>query len=199
MDPPIGRLNITKTANKTTASIGELIVYTLKVENKGEAPVKAIAVSDVMPHGIAYVKKSSLIGGRTVDDPKAPGSSTFAWALADLDPGKWSEISYRAVVGPDTKKGDAINTASGTGTSIGKSIVSNNASFKIKITEGVFTTKGTIIGRVFIDRDGNGLPRKDTGVPNVALYLEDGTRVVTDKDGKFFHQRCRFGNACFTP
>jgi uncharacterized repeat protein (TIGR01451 family) len=185
VDPPIGRLNITKTANKTSASIGELIVYTLKVENKGEAPVKAIAVSDVMPHGIAYVKKSSLIGGRTVDDPKAPGSRTFTWALADLDPGKWSEISYRAVVGPDTKKGDAINTASGTGTSIGKNIVSNNASFKIKITEGVFTTKGTIIGRVFIDRDGNGLPRKDTGVPNVALYLEDGTRVVTDKDGKF--------------
>ncbi|MBN2059383.1 MAG: hypothetical protein JW882_03105, partial [Deltaproteobacteria bacterium] len=49
---------------------------------------------------------------------------------------------------------------------------------------GVFTDKGTIIGRVFID-SGGGQAKKDTGLPNVVLYLEDGTRVITDKSGRF--------------
>ena len=49
----------------------------------------------------------------------------------------------------------------------------------------MFTTKGTIVGRVFIDREGDGLPGKDAGLADVVLYLEDGTRVVTDKRGRF--------------
>src|SRR5690606_491459 len=34
-------------------------------------------------------------------------------------------------------------------------------------------------------RNGDGIPKAKSGVADVALYLEDGTRVVTDKSGKF--------------
>ncbi|PKN36891.1 MAG: hypothetical protein CVU62_12385 [Deltaproteobacteria bacterium HGW-Deltaproteobacteria-2] len=185
VDPPLGRLVITKTVNKTSAAIGDLVIYTLKLENKGDAPVTNIKVSDVMPHGISYISTSSLINGNATADPKVSSGRTFTWSNSGLAPNKSLEITYRAVVGPDAQMGTGINTVTASGTSLGKTIVSNRAFVEIKITEGVFTSKGTIIGRVFIDRDGDGLAKKNTGIPDVALYLEDGTRVITDKSGKF--------------
>lgn len=79
------------------------------------------------------------------------------------------------------------------GTSLGKTILSNTAFCSIEIKEGIFSSKSTIIGKVhlktkyedttdfsFFNRD---LPV--VGIPDVALYLENGSRVVTDKNGKF--------------
>jgi uncharacterized repeat protein (TIGR01451 family) len=185
VDPPIGKLVITKTANKTAAAIGDLVIYTLKLENKGDAPVTNIQISDVMPHGISYIGGSSLIDGNAAADPKASGGRTFTWGTSALAPNKSIEITYRAVVGPDAQMGTGINTVTASGTSLGRMVASNRASVEIKITEGVFTSKGTIIGRVFIDSDGDGSIKKDAGVPDVVLYMEDGTRVITDKKGKF--------------
>ncbi|MBU1170508.1 MAG: DUF11 domain-containing protein [Proteobacteria bacterium] len=185
LDPPSGLLRMTKTANKTMASMGDLVIYTLKMDNTGQSPVHDIRVSDVMPHGMSYISGSTLIGGMTAADPIAGGKRTWTWPLTYLAPGNSIELSYRAVVGPDTPPGHAINTASCSGTSVGRPVVSNNAFVKISISQGVFTTKGTIIGRVFMDEDGNGLANHDKGIPDVALYLEDGTRVITDQKGKF--------------
>jgi len=185
VDPPAGRLTITKTANKSAAAIGDLVLYTLSLSNSGSAPVTALTVTDVMPHGIVYLKGSSMMDGVAGANPQVTGARTFTWTLAGLAPGASVELAYRAVVGPDSAAGTGINTAVAAGTSLGRRIVSNTARFKIKISEGVFTTKGTIVGRVFIDREGDGLPGKDAGLADVVLYLEDGTRVVTDKRGRF--------------
>jgi len=186
VDPSAGRLTITKTANKTTAVIGDLIIYSLSLTNNGQSPVTGVAIADVMPHGIAYIKGSTQLEGVAYTEPQAAGGlRTLTWQTGSLAPNKSLTLYYRAVVGPDTQTGDAINTASASGKSLGKGILSNNASFKIKITEGVFTNKGTIIGRVFIDQNGDGLPNQDPGVSEAVLYLEDGTRIITDKNGKF--------------
>ncbi|MBN2061087.1 MAG: DUF11 domain-containing protein, partial [Deltaproteobacteria bacterium] len=134
VDPPMGHLTIKKTANKTTASIGDLVIYTLTLENNGASPVTNIAVKDVMPHGIAPVMGSSQMDGSAFDDPKASGNRTFTWQSPDLVPNDSFTMSYRAVVGPDSRAGNGINTASASGRSVGRTIASNKASFKIKIT-----------------------------------------------------------------
>ncbi len=185
VDPPIGRLTIAKTASKTTAAIGDLLIYVLKLTNNGVAPVKGLTVTDVMPHGLAYLAGSTRIKDILSADPQRTGKRTFAWSIPDLAPAESVEIAYRTLVGPDSQAGTGINTATASGRSLGRLIVSNTASVKIKITEGVFTSKGTIIGRVFLDLDENGLAGKESGIPDVALYLEDGTRVVTDGRGRF--------------
>jgi len=185
LDPPAGRLSIAKTANKTTAAVGDLILYTVTLTNNGASPVTQLAVTDVMPHGIAYLSGSTQIDGKAAADPERTGGGTMIWRISALAPQKSVAITYRAVVGPDAKSGTGINTVVASGMSLGKKVSSNSAFVKIKITEGVFTTKGTIIGHVFIDRDGDGSPKAKNGVADVALYLEDGTRVLTDKSGKF--------------
>lgn len=195
LDPPVGRLTITKTANKSTAAIGDLIAYSLKVTNSGAAHVRNIVVTDVMPHGVQYLPGSSRLNGGSTADPAAKGGRTFSWSIPDLAAGQTAEIVYRAVVGPDSLRGDGVNAAYAAGVSLGRSIISSTVRVRVKITEGVFTEKGTIIGKIFLDRDGNRIQKQpdvqagrkpsEPGIPGVALYLEDGTRVITDKSGKF--------------
>ena len=178
-----GKLFVSKTVNKTTAALGEILLYTVKLENSGDAPVTNLAVTDIMPHGIAYVEKSTSINGTAAADPRTGPARTLLWSVASLPAGGSISISYRAVVGPDAKSGDGVNSVTASGSCLGGVVRSNRAAAKVKIEEGVFTSKGTIIGRVYLDAGGG--PRKDKGVPDVALYLEDGTRVITDRQGKF--------------
>jgi hypothetical protein len=125
----------------------------------------------------------------------AKAGGTLEWSIPDLARGKSAELIYRAVVGPDGPRGDGVNRVTASGVSLGTKVVSNLASVKVRMTSGLLTGKGTILGRVFVDRDGNriqsrgevrsGLASDEPGIPDVALYLEDGTRVITDATGKF--------------
>ncbi len=195
VDPPMGRLTISKSAGKTTAAIGDLIAYHLKLANIGAAPVTSITLTDVMPHGLQILPGSARLNNEPLADPTALGNRGFAWSLPGLEPNKELEITYRAVVGPDATRGDGINTAFAAGLSLGKAIASNTASVKVKITAGIFTEKGTILGKIFLDRDGNRMQQQsaiakpddpdEPGLPNLILYLEDGSRISTDQNGKF--------------
>ena len=205
-DPPGGRVSISKTANKNTASIGDIVRYLITVTNSGISPATNIRVNDVMPHGVQYIKGTTFINGALAADPQVTGARTLVWAPGDIPGGGACEIVYRAVVGPDAHRGDGINRVHAEARSVGKAIATNIARFKLKITGGVFTSKGTIIGKIFYDRDGDGLQndkrgtaqtgginisgargevKGEDGVPGVILFLEDGTRVKTDQEGKF--------------
>lgn len=185
LDPPSGWLTVKKTANKTHAAIGDMIIYTLILENRGPSPVTGITITDIMPHGITHISGSSRLDSKTFDDPIPSGDRTFTWQAPDLDPDGSLNVSYRAVAGPDSQSGNGINTAFASGMSVGKPILSSRVSFRVKVTGGVFTNKGTIIGRVFIEPDEGGSGNRDEGVPGIVLYLEDGARVITDKNGKY--------------
>ncbi len=196
VDPPAGRLTITKSVNKTQAAIGDLIAYSIKITAGGGAPVKRITLTDVMPHGIQYLRGASRYNGAPFADPAARGGRTFAWNLGDLAPGQQMEITYRAVVGPDSMRGDGVNTASAAGQSLDRAVASPTVKARVKITAGILTSRGTILGKVFLDRDGNGVQNQtpksrktgkiiEPGISGAVVYLQDGTRVITDKNGKF--------------
>ncbi len=190
VDPPGGTLTVNKTANKPIAAVGDMVTYGITVTNEAASPVTAVKIFDTMPHGIEYLQGSTKINGTPGPDPEPAGKRTLIWTLGTLAGGDSLELTYRAVVGPDSPKGDGKNSVYAQGTTVGKTTTSNTARFKIKITGGVFTTKGTILGKVFLDRDGNRVQEdkkgaREPGIPGVVLYLEDGTRVETDEHGKY--------------
>jgi len=204
VDPPGGSFSIEKTANKNAASIGDLVQYTVTVSNNGVSPIGSITVHDAMPHGIQYLAGSSHLDGAKIADPLLTAGRTVIWTIPALAPGGLATVTFRALVGPDSHRGTGRNTAWAAGTTVGKPVASNVAYHDLKITEGVFTSKATIIGKVFIDTDNNGIQtneeistvttpgggkselcHKEPGIPGVVLYLEDGTRVITDSHGKF--------------
>ncbi len=186
VDPPAGEFRVTKDANVDGAAVGDLVRYTVTVKNAGPSPVTSVSVVDTMPHGVQYVEDSTRLAGKKWPDPALSGKRPLVWQIPDVDGGESVELVYDAIVGPDSQRGDGKNTVFATGRSVGRTITSNTARFRLRVNGGVFTERGTIIGKVFIDLDGDGLQGTgEAGVAGVALYLEDGTRVVTDIEGKF--------------
>lgn len=79
-EPTAPELEVTKTAEPTNVSPGELITYTLKVTNTGNATATDISVQDVLPAGVDYVASSDgcieSLGVVTCTEPGLePGTS----------------------------------------------------------------------------------------------------------------------------
>jgi len=186
IDPSPGQLAVEKSVNRSSVSIGDIVRYTITVSNNGDSPVNSVYIYDTMPHGIDYVKGSSSLDGTHLDDPVDGVSRTLVWLVPEIATGTSIEISYTAVVGIDSHKGDGKNIVSASGTSVGQQVSSNKAYVQVRVSEGVFTSKGTIIGKVFIDSNSSGMQEAgEEGIDGVAIYMEDGTRVVTDSKGKY--------------
>jgi large repetitive protein len=67
---------------------------------------------------------------------------------------------------------------------------SNTALFKVNVQGGVFSNEGCIVGRVYLDCDGNLVQgnesgSRELGIPGVRLVMLDGTSILTDSEGKY--------------
>jgi hypothetical protein len=81
-------------------------------------------------------------------------------------------------IGPGAMQGDGVNRAQATYSVAGTTTVSNVATVKVRVTGGVFTDRGFILGKVYMDCNANGVQDKgEEGVAGVRLVLEDGTYV----------------------
>ena len=63
--------------------------------------------------------------------------------------------------------------------------MSAEAQASIAIIAGPLTDRITITGRVILDNPNHGWSGITGGVPGVRIYMEDGTSVLTDSDGRF--------------
>ena len=60
------------------------------------------------------------------------------------------------------------------------------ATHKMRITPGILADCGTIIGRVFEDKNFDGEQQNnEPGIPNAVVILDDGNRITTDANGLF--------------
>jgi len=178
-------LSIIKQANKKTATAGDIVTYTVNITNLSSTlTATGVLVTDNLPHGFKYVSGSTLIDGAGAADPT--GTSSVVWSLGTLSPQATKRLSYRARVGPDTSIGKAQNSATISATIGGNPASAGPSTATIEIREGLFSDRGILIGKVFEDKNGNGIQDKDEpGIPNVSLIMEDGTVITTDEFGRY--------------
>lgn len=181
-------LFVQKIASRSIVEIGDFIDYTVRVRNgTGNALDRAnVVLADDLPQGFGYVAGSARRDGVVLADPSGGQGPRVAFNLGHLDRGQEVTIIYRVRLGPGAMQGDGVNRVRASYSTAGTTTVSNIASATVHVTGGVFSDKGFILGKVFMDCNANGV--QDTGergVPGVRLLLEDGTFVITDGGGKF--------------
>ena len=185
LDPGGDRaLVLDKAASVREASPGDFVQYRLRLTNPGKFIAKAAAISDVLPAGLRY-RPDSARGAATAQI--AADGRTLTLTAPDLAPGATAEIRYVAEVTPGAPVGEAVNRARVTGAT-----TSNEASASVRLKALLFTDALTIIGRV-TEGDCRGPARGRKGVPGIRLMLEDGTFVVTDRDGLYHIEGVRAG------
>jgi len=178
-------LELIKTADRAAAEPGDTVVYRLALRNSGEAAASDIVVTDRSPLGVRFLPESlqgSITTGTNTEPVTLPPAErdgrNVAFTFPRLEPNQTLNIIYAAVITPDAVRGDGRNVA--------QEPRSNIASFLMRIRPGILSDCGTIVGRVFVDKNFDGEQQPgEPGVPNAVIYMDDGNRITTDTDGLF--------------
>lgn len=190
-------LDVRKTADRSTASIGDVITYTVEVRNTTTNPVELVSLSDHLPPNFSYRPGSATMDGNPIPDPGGNRTLSFPIgtvpALVDsnangtADPGEpgYHRFSYQLAVTAGASPGSYTNSAYARDVCV-ECAVSNRAEAEVEVTLDPLFDLGTIIGKVFEDKDRDGWQDRDEpGVAGAMVALDDGTYVLTDPDGRY--------------
>ncbi len=179
-------LEIIKTGDRAAVEPGDTVIYRLTIRNAGRAPTSQVSITDRLPLGLRLISKSlkGSVQGRQVTLTENLGSNRTVTITSSegLQPNQTLNVVYAAEVTPDAVRGDGRNLAQARA----GGLTSNQASYRVRIRPGILSDCGTLIGRVFVDKnfDGEQQPN-EPGIPNAVIYMDDGNRIVTDANGLF--------------
>ena len=183
-------LQLTKSADRGRAQIGDVVTYRVEVHNPTAATLSNITVEDRLPESFHYAAGSALLtSGSGLQQPIEPqvDGSTLVFSLGDLEAGATARLLYRVRVGANAGEGERENVAIGSGSfPSGERTTSSPARATVFVTAGVFSTQQVLLGRVFVDTNQNGqFDSSDRPAPGVRLYLNNGQSVITDSEGLY--------------
>jgi len=202
MQPPVyfsqGQvLEITKRANKKEAVVGDVVTYTVEIKNKTTKDVVKVRLLDLIPPNFKYLKGSARMNGAALADPSGNRPLILAIgtvpARADAngngqaDPGEpgYLVLGYQLVVGSGATPKAYVNTAVAVDV-CDQCGISREASAQVTVVLDPVFDLGTIIGKVFEDKNKNGWQDEgEAGVPAAMVALDDGTYALTDKHGRY--------------
>jgi uncharacterized repeat protein (TIGR01451 family)/fimbrial isopeptide formation D2 family protein len=186
---PSGDFIMSKSVNKSEANIGDLLVYTLKVENKS-ARTGTFKIYDKLPAGLNLLDTDgkatrSPSGNLTVGSEDGYVSFTDNGEPFLLVGNSQMTISYFVQVGPGAIKGEISNLAfTGSSPSDASSNVAK-AVVTIMANDPIFDLS-TVIGKVFNDLNENGSQDPgEHGLPGVRLATVSGEVILTDANGRY--------------
>jgi uncharacterized repeat protein (TIGR01451 family) len=174
-------LQIVKTADRAAAEPGDVVIYRILISNPSTRTAAPLTVTDQLPRGLQYVPNSVQTA------PQQPTQQTLTdsnltLTFASLDPGASISVAYAVLITPDAVQGDGRNVAQATA----PGFPPVTAPFQITVRPGIVADCGTIVGRVFVDRNFDGQQQAgEPGVPNAVIFMDDGNRILTDPDGLF--------------
>ena len=183
-------LQITKSVDKARAEIGDTVTYQIEVHNPTAAPVNDVLVSDRLPVSFQYAAGSARVSvgaaGQQTIEPQ-PQNDGMTFQLGELSHGATARLIYRVRLGANARQGDQENLASVSGVfPSGEKTTAGPARAVVNVSAGIFSTRQVLIGRVFVDTNGNGqFDATDRPMPGVRLYLTNGESVITDSAGLY--------------
>jgi len=189
------RLEIIKIGDRGAAEPGDTVIYRLLVKNTGGGSVSDLAVTDTLPLGLRYVNNSAKAALNTAGNPDTAvnlsgvtaNGQVVTFRYPTLAPQQTLTIVYGALLTPDAVRGTGRNLAVARArNAIGGEVVSNQSTHVLRIRPGILSDCGTILGRVFVDKNFDGEQQPgEPGVPNAVIFMDDGNRVTTDANGLF--------------
>ncbi|HTE16381.1 MAG TPA: SdrD B-like domain-containing protein, partial [Burkholderiales bacterium] len=213
-----GTLLLRKNASKTVAAVGDFVQYQLALSNPGVTPVNGVSVSDRLPPGFRYRAGTAQINGVTVANPTISADGrTLTFTIGTLGGGASREIRYVTEITVGASLGDAINTAQAAGAGGVSSLVVRAI---VHVKEDLFRSRTILLGRVIeVGNSGPKLAQASTtagatgqsplvsadaglcnpeqffgkGVEGARIFMEDGTYVRTDKEGKWHIEGVKSG------
>lgn len=178
-DIPFGGISVKLKVSASLVTMGESLVYTLRVLNNNSMPVD-VEVFDTFPHGFTYIAGRTTLDGAIYSDPETSGT-LLKWHIDNIPPYEDATLAFQFIVGPDASVGENVNAAQVL-SSLSGLAASDQVSTFVESTG--FLLLGEVHVFVYEDINKNGvIDSSDKPFPGVTLLFEDGTEFVTNKKG----------------
>ncbi|NUN65051.1 hypothetical protein HCU40_09845 [Pseudanabaena biceps] len=187
-------IQLLKTGDRAAAEPGDIVIYRLTARNLANTTISQPEIRDDLPLGFQYTEGSvrAEFGGTAVPVTAEQNGRSLIFRPNVIFPvatdARILNIVYAAQLTNDAIRGTGINRATLSGVrSDNKQIVRDGpVSHTLRIRLGILSDCGSLIGRVFVDKNFDGEQQPgEAGVPNAVIYMDDGTRIVTDVNGLY--------------
>lgn len=189
------QMNLVKSADRSSVQPGDTVVYRLLIQNLAKVGIDSAVAVDTLPLGFQLIPESvsGMINGTPAAVAVQQMGSTVAFNVADLIGATQKlEIIYATRVTADAVRGSGRNSAIATAQRIDNRfrLQDGPRTHRMSLDPGIYSDCGTLIGRVFEDKNFDGEQQPgEAGIANAVIFLDDGNRVVTDADGLFSLQK----------
>ncbi|MDH3433900.1 MAG: OmpA family protein, partial [Gammaproteobacteria bacterium] len=183
LDPEASLLYLQKTVGSTTASPGDFVQYTLRIENTSAVVQTRITVTDLLPVGFRLMPGSTYVEDTAAAEPTVrPNGRALSFDVGDLDPGESVSIRYVTEVTVGAVGETATNIAYASSTT---GVQSNESSATLQLVEELLTSKAIVVGRAILDSCDADVSNDLEGVSGLRVYMDDGRYAITDEGGRF--------------
>ncbi|WP_147674837.1 OmpA family protein [Vulcaniibacterium tengchongense] len=146
------QLRVVKQAGPREARIGDLVRYTLSIENVGAANVSDATLVDTPPPGFSYVADSLTVADAD-GVARLAGTHPIRVDRLDVRAGERATVQYLLRVGAGVRPGLHVNRAH---VEDGGRTISNEASAEVRLAGDPLLDESLVVGTVYDDRDGDG-------------------------------------------
>ncbi|HEY6873584.1 MAG TPA: isopeptide-forming domain-containing fimbrial protein [Geobacteraceae bacterium] len=184
IDPTLNTaIAITKTAALVNVTRGQLVPYTITLNNTLGVALQNLSVVDTFPLGFKYVAGSARMDGQKIEP--AMNTRQLIWSIAQLASSTTHTITFLMIVGSGVSEGEYVNRAQVMDNAVG-SVASGVASATVQVIADPDFDCTDIIGKVFDDANANGYPDAgEKGLPGVRAVTANGLIATTDEYGRF--------------
>jgi uncharacterized repeat protein (TIGR01451 family) len=182
---------IIKSGDRAAAEPGDTVIYRLVLRNLSATTIRNLKVTDTLPLGFQLQPNAVKARQDNTDIPvtvtQNGNVATFSFS-GTLDPSKTINVAYATTLTADAVRGTGLNSATLNGVrgDNNTAVKDGPATYQLQVRQGLLSDTGTILGRVFVDKnfDGEQQPN-EPGIPNAVIFLDDGNKVTTDANGLF--------------
>src|SRR6266404_3030917 len=187
LDPQLtGAFSITKTTPLLNVTRGQLVPYTITINNVIGASLQGEQVVDRYPAGFRYVPGSARLDGQAAE-PTVTGLQ-LAWNGLSFG-SSTRKIVLLLAVGAGVGEGEFVNRAQVVDGVTGKPL-SGEATARVRVVPDQTFDCTDVFGKVFNDVNRNGVQDNDEdGLPGVRVVTATGLETTTDQYGRF-HITC---------
>jgi uncharacterized repeat protein (TIGR01451 family)/fimbrial isopeptide formation D2 family protein len=187
LDPQLsGAFSITKTTPRLNVTRGQLVPYTITINNVIGASLQGEQVVDRYPAGFRYVPGSARLDGVPSEPTLAAGQ--LVWS--GLSSGSSTRtIVLLLAVGAGVGEGEFVNRAQVIDGLTGRPL-SGEATARVRVVPDQTFDCTDVFGKVFNDVNRNGVQDNgEDGLPGVRVVTATGLEATTDQYGRF-HITC---------
>jgi len=188
LDPQLaGAFSITKTTPLVNVTRGQLVPYTITINNAIGASLQGEQVVDRYPAGFRYVPGSARLDGVPSEPKLAAGQ--LVWNGLNFGSSDHRTIVLLLAVGAGVGEGEFVNRAQVIDGLTGKPL-SGEATARVRVIPDQTFDCTDVFGKVFNDVNRNGMQDAgEDGLPGVRVVTATGLEATTDAYGRF-HITC---------